>query len=92
MAHEWNHFCFSYDAQTKHARVTVNGEATNVNHVEERLANVTLPKDLLSKVYLGMCVNHDKDPCSKHAGKFTDFNVWDRALTEQEMLTWTTCK
>ena len=51
-AHEWNHFCFSYDYQTKFVRVTVNGGLTNINHVDEQLRDVQLPEDLLSKVLI----------------------------------------
>ncbi len=30
--------------------------------------------------------------CSKHASKFTDFNLWGRALTKAEMEEWTACR
>lgn len=49
LAHEWNHFCFSFDATTSHVRVAVNGKPTNVDHVEPRLRDVDLPEDILSK-------------------------------------------
>ena len=90
--HEWNHVCFSYDYDTKFVRFAVNGNFTNINHKDKRLENVQLPTDLLDKIYLGRCPWDHTDSCSKHNGKFADFNLWDRPLSEQEMLDWTSCR
>ncbi len=38
-----------------------------------------------------MCPFQGSAVCSKHASSFTDFNLWDRALTMEEMVSWTGC-
>ena len=50
-----------------------------------------IPGDFLSKVTVGRCVNDTAD-CSRHGGMFSDFNIWSRPLTKQEMLDWTSCR
>lgn len=49
--------------------------------------------ELLCSIYLGMCPNmtDDSTVCSKHASSFTDFNLWDHALSKELMLEWTKC-
>ncbi len=42
-------------------------------------------------IYLGMCP-FKPSPCSKHASSFADFELWDRAMTRDEMLGWTKCQ
>ncbi|XP_059095252.1 uncharacterized protein LOC131890013 isoform X2 [Tigriopus californicus] len=90
--HEWNHVCFSFDYHTKIVRLGVNGRFTNVNGVDHRLEKIKLPSDLLQKIYLGRCPWNFTDPCSKHNGMFTDFNLWDRPLSPKEILDWTGCR
>ena len=48
-AHEWNHFCFAFDAPSASARVIVNGEETNVAGRYEELVAVNLPDDFLDQ-------------------------------------------
>ncbi len=45
----------------------------------------------LPSIYLGMCP-FKPSPCSKHASSFADFELWDRAMTRDEMLGWTKCQ
>ena len=40
---------------------------------------------------MGQCSYDYKGGCSAAGASFTDFNMWDRALTEQEQIDWTTC-
>ena len=30
--------------------------------------------------------------CTAPAGMATDFNIWDRAMDDKELIDWTTCK
>jgi hypothetical protein len=60
--------------------------------VEPLLQNVTIPSNFLHKTYLGMCAQDYNGGCSGPEGQISDFNVWDRALTEEEMVDWTTCR
>jgi hypothetical protein len=58
--------------------------------VEPELSNVTIPSSFLQNTYLGMCSY--EGGCSGPEGQISDFNVWDRALSEKEMIDWTTCR
>jgi hypothetical protein len=70
-----------------------DGEATNVNFVAREVENVTIPSDLLQSFYIGRCPDGAKfDDCSRHAGQFTDINVWSKPLSVEVMKQWTTCK
>ena len=63
---------------------------TNINHVDERLKNVTVPENLLDLIYAGRCPKNTSY-CSVHSGEITDVNVWNRAMDLEEMLAWTNC-
>ena len=68
-----------------------DGSVTNINHVDENVRNVLVPEDMLDSIYVGRCVS-DKEYCSVHAGSFTDVNIWNRALSNNEMIRWTNCR
>ena len=69
----------------------------NTNHVYEDAKNdATVPKDLLDSVYIGQFgVNPWLDwelEIPVHFGSFTDVNIWNRALSIDEMINWTNCR
>ena len=64
----------------------------NMNGTEPNLENVVIPPDFLTKVYIGRCAFSYQKGCTTPGGLFTDFNVWDRFLTEQEAVDWTACR
>ena len=64
----------------------------NVDFVDPSLVDVIIPPDFLNKTYIGRCSYDFAGSCSKHGGELADFNIWSRALTETEMLDWTTCR
>ena len=64
---------------------------TNINHVDESVRNAQVPEDLLDSIYVGRCVS-DTEYCSVHSGSFTDVNIWNRALSVDEMIRWTNCR
>ena len=43
-------------------------------------------------MYIGRCYYEFKYACSSPESQYTDFNIWDRALSEEELVRWTTCK
>lgn len=47
------------------------------------MTEVQIPEDFLSKTVIGG---------SAAEGMVADFNAWDRALSEQELADWTSCK
>ena len=68
---------------------------TNLNHIDEDLKNVTVPKDLLDSIYIGQY--HSVSETEKygypvHFGSFTDVNIWNKALGIDEMINWTNCR
>ena len=67
-----------------------DGKITNINFVDERLRNVMLPTDFLDMIYVGRC--WDNEICSLHNGQITDVNIWNRALSLDEILGWTDCR
>ncbi len=84
--------CLSYQKSNGSIRVVKDGKAVMVHVGNTKLTEVQIPGDFLTKVYLGRCSLDYKNNCSAPEGKFTDFNVWDRALPLQEMMDWTECK
>jgi hypothetical protein len=38
------------------------------------------------------CPNNFQLDCTTPGGEITDFNIWDRAFTEDELTKWTTCQ
>ncbi len=65
---------------------------TNINNHKANLVNLTIPEDFLSKIYLARCAFNYSTACTSPKAKIGDFNIWDRALTLQETLDWTTCR
>ena len=69
-----------------------NGEFLNINLVDDNLENMKVPKELLFKVYIMRCASNFEVDCTAPGGMATDFNYWDRALSDKELKDWTTCK
>ncbi len=67
---------------------------TNINHIDEDLKNVTVPKDLLDSIYIGQFVGSATEVFGVpvHFGSFTDVNIWNRALSIDEMMNLTNCR
>ena len=68
-----------------------DGKVTNIDMVDERLRNLEIPENFLDHIYVGRCADPEK-VCSVHAGDITDVNIWNRALSLQEMIEWTNCQ
>lgn len=69
-----------------------DGGTLNIDFEDPLLKNVKIPSDFLNKTYIGRCPYDFKGGCSNPGGMLSDFNIWDRALTEEQMKSWTTCK
>ena len=68
---------------------------TNINHIDEDAKNVTFTKDLLDSIYIGQhqsVAETEKNGYPVHFGSFTDVNIWNRALSTDEMTNWTNCR
>ncbi len=53
---------------------------------------VDIPEDFLSKIYLGRCGYDYNYACASPEGRIADFNVWDRFLSTEQLMDWTSCK
>ena len=61
---------------------------TNIDFINEELDKNMVDFDLL-KYFL---VGRNKYPgSSKHAGQFSDANIWDYKLSNPDMIEWTSC-
>lgn len=70
-----------------------NGEMLNVNYeIESHLAELSVPLGLLRKVHLMQCLSKNTAECTMPGGIITDFNIWDRAFSEEELMHWTSCR
>ena len=87
---KWTHVCLSFDKDKSHIALAKDGKITNINFVDERLRNVMLPLDFLDMIYVGRC--WDDEIYSLHNGEITDVNIWNRALSLDEILGWTDCR
>ena len=64
----------------------------STNHPDEELTDVQFPEDFLSKLFLGRGSYDYKFSASSPESQYTDLNIWDRFLTEEELVGWTTCQ
>ena len=69
-----------------------NGEFLNINFEDDNLERMEVPKELLYKVYIMRCASNFEVDCTAPGGMATDFNYWDRSLSDKEVKDWTTCK
>ncbi len=69
-----------------------DGKETIVDIQDKNVNFDIVPDDWLKNVYVGMCPLGGTYSCSRHSGEVTDFNIWSRAMSKEEMLAWTSCK
>ena len=64
--------------------------------MDENLADLKIDKQLLLKASIMSCgyapVEEQTVDCTAPDGMATDFNMWDRAMNDKELVDWTTCK
>ena len=59
---------------------------TNINHSDKDLTDLEIPSNFLDIIHIGRSTVHFD------YGNITDVNIWNRALTLDEMLGWTNCR
>ena len=74
---------------TKYLYFHQNGELLNKNFEDDNLKELVVSKEVLSNVYL---LSNEGGGWNHPGGMATDLNIWDRAMDNQELLDWTTCK
>jgi hypothetical protein len=100
---DWNHFCIGYSTVEKRILLMHNGNI-EVDHIRPTVVNDL--EDILPSEWFGPMVDGSRtdnltkrgtlamkkeDDSHSVLGSFTDFNVWDKVLTEQEMRDFTSC-
>ncbi|XP_069474540.1 pentraxin-related protein PTX3 [Ambystoma mexicanum] len=87
---EWSHFCNSWSSQDGTASVWVNGDLKSQSS-EIAQGHVIPDKGImqLGQEKNGCCVGGGFDELLSFSGKVTGFNVWDRVLSEEEIITQT---
>ncbi len=63
----------------------------HLNRPNPDLTKTEIPPHFLSGVYIARCSLDYKGSCSSPEGQVSDFNMWSRFLTEQDMKDFTTC-
>ncbi len=56
------------------------------------MTDVDIPEDFLSKVLIGRCNRDFRYGCSPPEGQLTDFNIWDKFISTEQLMKWTSCK
>ena len=70
-----------------------NGEFLNINYIDDNLKDLKkVPVEFLLQVYLMRCANDYEKECNNFGAQMTDFNMWSRSLSDQELFDWTSCK
>ena len=84
---------------------TWNQFQDGIPQLEKTLANdfaLEVPNELLDTIYVGKASDFDLDDTvvsgntkrsqRSQPGQISDFNLWNRSLTSNEMIEWTNCK
>ncbi len=72
--------------------ISKDGKPLSINRADPEMTEVEFPDDFLSKVFVGRCSYDFNNGCSSPEGRITDFNIWDRFLSTEQLIEWTTCK
>ena len=82
----WNHACLISSKKGEFSKIIINGETVHRGGNYEA-GHVDWNNDL---VFMG---NADKEGYTKSLfGEMTDVNIWNRSLTDTEVMEWTQCK
>ena len=87
----WRHACIHFDFDAGISKIYENGEKlAEKNFQEFKDWRDDLPDFLINFVSVG-CLPGDWGP-GVHGGIVTDFNLFGKELSEEEMINWTNCK
>ena len=64
---------------------------TNINHSDKDLTDLEIPSYFLDIIHIGRSTIEGAKLHFDY-GNITDVNIWNRALTLDEMLGWTNCR
>ncbi|CAM6054348.1 unnamed protein product [Sphagnum tenellum] len=82
-SNRWSHMCLAYNKATGLVRIVKDGKAMNINKEDPLMTGVEIPSNFLSRTFIGG---------TSPEGQMSDFNIWDRTLSLQELQDWTSCK
>ena len=81
--------CFLICICTLILGILQDGHETNIDFVDKEISVESLNFEVLGSIYFGRRAFKGN---SEHAGKLSDINIWDYALSKEEMTLWTTCQ
>lgn len=78
--HFWHHSCIAYEKEKRKVTLVIDGV---VFLESENVVDAVLPEDFYDSIWPSDC---------RCKTMVSDFNIWNKALTTQELIDWTTCK
>ena len=90
----WTHLCFGFELgiSVPKVRIAKDGQLLSPNFAERHLTNLTVARELLLKINLGRCLHSWETGCAMRGVQVADFNLWDSAWSDAQLLDWTDCK
>ena len=65
---------------------------TNIDFIETGIETQNLNSEMLGDFLVGRGTSPYLQGRSGHSGQFSDVNIWDYALTKDQIIKWTSCK
>ena len=66
---------------------------TNIDFIANRIETENLNSEMLRDFLIGRIASFPgRSDLSAHSGQFSDVNIWDYALTKDQIIKWTSCK
>ena len=69
-----------------------DGDLTNIDFIETGIETQNLNSEMLGDFLVGRGTSPYLQGRSGHSGQFNDVNIWDYALTKDQIIKWTSCK
>ena len=67
-----------------------DGDLTNIDFIATGIETENLNSETLGDFLVGRSASFPEN--SGHSGQFSDVNIWDYALTKNQIIKWTSCK
>ena len=91
-SNRWAHFCLAYEKKNGLLQFVKDGKLMIVNYAKGQLNELNFPRDVMSYIYIGKCAFEFQGSCTGPEGELSDFNMWNKALSVQEMIAFTSCR
>ena len=99
----WQHICITYDNRTSNIKIMNQDKLTlEFSHQMSNSTNRLKAITIMKRLYTEKERNEDKqeddekseddEKCGSMIGRMTDFNIWNKSFTEEDMRQWLNCK